>query len=111
MSHIFLFESIPITNLSLFLSSRPLMTAKCRAARLLKFKTDRIRELQQQISAYALNLSQARHKITMLESQIAEEIETVATLDPLQSHAGRIFLDIARNRTRHLNRRCYSVEI
>jgi hypothetical protein len=45
MSHIFFLESIPITNLSLFLSFRPLMTAECRAARLLKFKADWMREL------------------------------------------------------------------
>jgi hypothetical protein len=83
MSHVFFFESIPITNLSLFLSSRSLMTAECRASRLLKFKVDRIRELQQQISAYTLNLSQARHKMAMLQSRIAEEIETMATLHPL----------------------------
>jgi hypothetical protein len=86
------------------------MTAECRAARLLKFKADRILELQQQISAYTLNLSQARHKIAMFESQIAEEIETIATLHPPQSPANQIFLDIARNRTRHPNGRRYSVE-
>jgi hypothetical protein len=85
------------------------MTAECRAARLLKFKADRIRKLQQQISACTLNLGQARHKIAMLESQIAEEVETMATLHPLQSPAHRIFLDIARNRTRHPNGRRYSV--
>jgi hypothetical protein len=79
------------------------MTAECRAARLLKFKTDRIRELQQQISAYTLNLSQGKHKIVMLESQIADEIETMTTLHPLQSPADRIFLHIARNRIPHPN--------
>jgi hypothetical protein len=109
MSYIVFFESIPITNLSLFLSSRPLITAECRAARLLKFKTDRIRELQQQISAYTLNLNQARHKIAMLESQIAEEIETMAILHPLQCPSDRIFLDIACNRTRHPIGRRYSL--
>jgi hypothetical protein len=86
------------------------MTPECRAARLLKFKADQVRELQQQISVYTLNLSQARQKIAMLESQIAEEIETMATLDPLQSPADRIFLDIARNRTRHPNEWRYSME-
>jgi hypothetical protein len=34
----------------------------------------------------------------------------MATLHPLQSPADRIFLDIARNHTRHRNWRCYSVE-
>jgi hypothetical protein len=110
MSHIFIFESSSLTNLVLFLSSRRLMTAECRAARLLKFKPDRIRELQQQISAYTLNLSQARHKIAMLESQMAEEIETMATLHPLQSPADRIFSDVAGNRTQHPSGRRYSVE-
>jgi hypothetical protein len=110
MSYIFFFENILITNLSLFISSHPLMTAECRAARLLKFNADRIRELQQQIFAYTLNLSQARYKIAMLEFQIAEEIEIMATLHPLQFPADRIFLDIARNRTRHPNGRRYSVE-
>jgi hypothetical protein len=106
----FFFESIPIINLSLFLSSRPLMTAECHAARLLKFKADRIRELQRQISADTLNISRARRKGAMLESQIAEEIEAMATLHPLQSPADRIFLEITRNRTRHPNGRRYSVE-
>jgi hypothetical protein len=46
----------------------------------------------------------------MFESQIAEEIETMATLHPLQTPADRIFLGIARNRTRHPNGRRYSVE-
>jgi hypothetical protein len=87
------------------------MNAKCRAARLLKFKTDRIRELQQQISAYTLNLIQARYKIAMLEFKIAEEIETMVTLHPLQSPVNQIFLDIARNRTRYPNGRGDSVEI
>jgi hypothetical protein len=101
MLHIFFFESIPITNLSLFLSFRPLMNAESRPARLLKFKADRIRKLQQQISAYTLNLSQAKYKIAMLESLIAEEIKTMATLHPLQSPADRVFLDITRNCIRH----------
>jgi hypothetical protein len=110
MSHIVFFESIPIIFLSLFISPRPLMTVECRAARLLKFKIDRIRKFQQQISACALNLGHLRYEIAMLESQIAEEIETMATLHPLQSPANRILLDSARNRTRHPNWRRYSVE-